>query len=187
MNQDVSSPLEPDPHRLTSESLAEQLRALPLAPVPDGLPAQLAAAIPPATTVGTPGSRVPRHWPWIAAVGVVCITTSAVVGSWWMHVNSKPPAAPNENGHPSTIENQPPTSSKSIRDLEQAVSVDPYNADAWFSLAKAQAEVHRSADAISSAQKAIDVGRSRNRTAFVDLVEAWVRSYRASESGRPPP
>jgi hypothetical protein len=67
------------------------------------------------------------------------------------------------------------------------VHFDPYNAEAWFSLAKAQADVHRSADAISSAQKAIDIARSRNRSDLVDTVEAWLRSYRASESRRSPP
>jgi outer membrane protein TolC len=66
------------------------------------------------------------------------------------------------------------------------VRIYPYNADAWFSLAKAQADVHRSADAISSAQKAIDVARSRNNAGFVNTIETWLRSYRAAESGRSP-
>jgi tetratricopeptide (TPR) repeat protein len=187
MNQDVVPPPEPDPSRLSLESLEEKLRALPLAAVPDGMPSKLVAAIPPTTAVSATGSGVQRRWPWIGAVGVMCITASAVVCSWLVHLNSKPAAVSNENREPSTIENEAPRSSKAVQDYEQAVRFDPYNADAWFSLAKAQADVRRSADAISSAQKAIDIGRSRNRTAFVDTVEAWLRSYRDSESRRSSP
>jgi cytochrome c-type biogenesis protein CcmH/NrfG len=158
-----------------------------LAAVPAGLPSKLIAAIPPTTVVSSPGSGVRRLWPWIGAVGVICITASAVVFSWLVHLNSKPAAESNEDRSPTTNKKVTPTSSKAVQDFEQAVQFDPFNADAWFRLAKAQAEVHRTADAISSAQKAIDVGRSRNSTAFVDTVEAWLRSYRAAESRRTAP
>jgi tetratricopeptide (TPR) repeat protein len=103
------------------------------------------------------------------------------------HMNSKPPAGSNENQGASVVstdgKDTPPTS-KAVQEYEQAVRFDPYNADAWFSLAKAQADVHRSADAISSAQKAIDIARSRDRAALVDTVETWLRSYRASATRR---
>jgi hypothetical protein len=190
MNRDVLPSPEPDPGRLSLESLEEKLRALPLAPVPDGLPSKLIAAIPPTKAVSSLGTQVIRRWPWIGAVGVMCITLSAVVYTWLMHLNSKPTTESNENRGAtvsSTAGKDVPGPSKAVREYEQAVRFDPYNADAWFSLAKAQANAHQSADAISSAQKAIDIARSRNRADLVDTVEAWLRSYRASESHRPPP
>ena len=57
-----------------------------------------------------------------------------------MHLNSKPAAVPDENRHPTTTEKEAPRTSKAVQDYEQAVRFDPYNADAWFSLAKAQAD-----------------------------------------------
>jgi hypothetical protein len=130
------------------------------------------------------------RWPWIAAIGVVCIVMPAVVYTWMMHLNWKPPTGSGEKRDikvASPAGKSVPATSKAVQKFEQAVQVDPYNADAWFSLAKAQADVHRPDDAISSAQKAIDVARSRNRAALVDTVETWLRSYRASESRRPTP
>ena len=181
MDQDVSPSPESDPRRLSLESLEEKLRALPLPPVPENLPSNLIAAIPPTKAISSLGR----------GVGVICIAVPAVVYSWLTHTNSKPPAGSNENqgAAVSSADGKAamPAPSKAVREYEQAVRFDPYNADAWFSLAKAQADVHRSADAISSAQKAIDIARSRDRAALVDTVETWLRSYRASESRRPPP
>jgi hypothetical protein len=190
MNRDALPTPEPDPYRLSLESLEEKLRALPLAPVPEGLPSKLIAAIPPTKAISSLGSRIIGRWPWIGAVGVMCITVPAVVYSWLMHLNSKPSTELNENRGAtvsSTVGKDVPGSSKAVRDYEQAVRFDPYNADAWFSLAKAQANARQSADAISSAQKAIDIARSLNRAGLVDTVEAWLRSYRASESRQQPP
>jgi hypothetical protein len=187
MNRHVSPSSEPDPRRLSLESLEEKLRALPLADVPEHLPSNLIAAIPPTKAVSSLSSSVARRWPWIGAVGVMCVAVSAVIYSSLTHMNSKPPAGSNENQGASVVstdgKDTPPTS-KAVQEYEQAVRFDPYNADAWFSLAKAQADVHRSADAISSAQKAIDIARSRDRAALVDTVETWLRSYRASETRR---
>ncbi len=189
MNRDVSPSPEPDPRRLSLESLEEKLRALPLAEVPEHLPSNLIAAIP-AKAVSPRGTNVTKRWLCMGTVGVICIAIPAVVYSWLTHTNLKPPAGSNENqgaAVSSVNANDIPATSKAIREYEQAVRFDPYNADAWFSLAKAQADAHRSADAKSSAQKAIDIGRSRNRADFVDTVETWLRSYRASETHRPPP
>src|SRR6478736_1967232 len=178
MNRDVTPSPESDPRRLSLESLEEKLRALPLAEVPEKLTSNLIAAIPPTKAVRPPGSDVTKRWPWIGAVGVICIAVPAVVYSWLTHTNSKPPAGSNENqgAAVSSADGKAaiPAPSKAVREYEQAVRFDPYNADAWFSLAKAQADVHRSADAISSAQKAIDIARSRNRAGLADTVAAWL-------------
>jgi tetratricopeptide (TPR) repeat protein len=190
MNRDVSPSPEPDPRRLSLESLEEKLRALPPAEVPENLQSNLIAHIPSIKAVSPRGSNVTGRWPWIGAIGVMCIAVPAVVYSWLTHTNSKPPTGSNENQGTAVASadgKDRPATSKAIREYEQAVHFDPYNADAWFNLAKAQADVHRSADAMSSAQKAIDIARSRNRADFVDTVETWLRSYRASETRRPPP
>jgi thioredoxin-like negative regulator of GroEL len=101
---------------------------------------------------------------------------------------SKPPAgadANRESADSSAAGKNAPATSKDIQKYEQVVRFDPYNADAWFSLAKAQAQVNRSEDAISSARKAIDIGRSRNRSDFVGAVETWLRAYEAPKAGQP--
>jgi hypothetical protein len=180
---------EPDP-RLSLESLEERLRALPTAPVPELLPSKLIAAIPPAKAAGSLASSFITRWPWIAGIVVMCITAPAAFYSLHVYWNSKSRAGSNENGNPKVPSRggkDVPGTSKSVRNYEQAVRFDPYNADAWFRLAKAQADVHRSADAISSAQKAIDIARSRNRSDLAHMVDEWMRSYRAAQSGRSPP
>ncbi len=189
MNQGTPSP-EPDPGRLSLESLEQKLRALPPAAVPEALPSKLIGAIPPIKAMGSGGAGTGRRWPWIAAAGVMCMAVFAVSYSWLVLWNSKPPTLSNENRNetvPATTGKDVPASSKAVEQYEQAVRFDPYNADAWFGLAKAQANVHRSADALSSAQKAIDIARSRNRSDLVDRVEAWQRSYRATQPGQSPP
>jgi hypothetical protein len=180
---------EPDPRRLSLEALEQKLRALPPAAVPKGLPSKLIAGIPAGKAAGSVGTQLVRHWPWIGAVGVLCVALSAMVYSWVVNGKSTAPAA-NENGNAaatSITEKGAPATSIMIRDYEQAVRIDPYNADAWFGLAKAQAGAHQTADAITSAQKAVDVARARNRLDLAGTVETWLRSYRAAQSKRPPP
>jgi tetratricopeptide (TPR) repeat protein len=190
MNRDASPPSEPDPRRLSLESIEEKLRALPLPEVPGELASNLIAAIPSMKPQSPLGSRVVRRWPWIGAVVAICVTVSAAVYSWLMLTNSKPPGGLIENRGAtanSTLGKDVPPTSKAVQEYEQAVRFDPFNADAWFSLAKAQADVHRSADAVSSAQKAIDIARSRDRSDLVDTVQAWLRSHRAAEARQSPP
>jgi tetratricopeptide (TPR) repeat protein len=170
---------EPDPRRLELESLEQRLRALPLAAVPNALPSKLVAAIPAAKAAGYSASRVPEKWPWIAGVGAMCIIGGAIIYSALIHsnppgaANLKPPATGS-----SASAAKGPTSSPAILEGEKTVSRDPYNADAWFNLAKAQADLGRSADAVSSAEKALDVARSRNRRDLQTTIESWLRSHR---------
>jgi hypothetical protein len=187
MNQGVRP--EPDP-RIRLEAIEQKLRALPPAAVPKALPSKLMAGIPAGKAAGSLGSQLVRRWPWIGAVGVMCIALSAVVYSWVVNANSSAPVASDESGNAaatSKAEISVPASSKAIRDYEKAVRIDPFNADAWFGLAKAQAVAHQSADAISSAQKAVDVARARNRFDLAETVETWLRSYHATQSKRSPP
>ena len=156
--------------------------------MPDALSSKLIAAIPPAKAAGATATGVTKYWPWIAGVSLICIAAGAVLYSRQIFWNSKPPLGANENpgaAASSTAGKDPPATSKAIQQFENAVRFDPYNADAWFSLAKAQADVHRTEDAISSAQKALDIARSRNRSDLAGTIEAWLRSHRAAKSGPP--
>src|SRR4051812_8950269 len=164
MNDGLQPTPEPDPRRLSVESLEAKLRALPKAAVPESLASQLVAAIPAVKGGGSGSSGFKRRWPWVGAVGIICIAVSAGIYSWVMLGNSKPPAA-SDGKRAATPSSSPgknsPGPSKGIEAYQKTVQFDPYNADAWFALAKAQAAANRPADAISSAQKAVDVARSR--------------------------
>jgi hypothetical protein len=187
VKQGTPSP-EPDP-RLGLESIERQLRALPPAPVPEALPSKLVAGIPAAKAAGPLATSITSRWPWIAGLAGLFVTASVAFYAWQMHVSSKLPVGANENRNPTVsspaVKNAPATST-AIQKYEQAVRIDPYNAYAWFSLAKAQAEVNRSEDVISSAHKAIDIARSRNRSDLVSVVETWLQSYEVPKPGRPP-
>lgn len=173
---------EPDP-RLSLESLEAKLRALPRADVPSELPAKLLASIPAGKATVSSGIATSR-WFLIGAITVMCIAVSIVGYFVAAGLRSTNPKPANESASPADslgTKQQTAPSSKAVKDFEQAVRVDPYNADAWFALAKAQANAQLSEDAIASAQKAIDVARSRNRSDLVGSVQAWLRSYRASQ------
>jgi hypothetical protein len=177
---------EPDP-RLSLEALEEQLRALPPAEVPADLSSKLVAGIQVSKATSSFGGAAARLWIWVGAVSVICVALSTGVYFTVDGSSSKVTRPASENGNPadsSSRKEADAASSKALADYEQAVRVDPFNADAWFALAKAQSDVQRSADAMASAQKAIDVARSRNRLDFAGNVEAWLRSYRGSQNKR---
>jgi tetratricopeptide (TPR) repeat protein len=121
-------------------------------------------------------------------VAGILLSAAAVV---WLtsrnsHAPPEPNASPSATSSSAATGPSATTSSKTIQTYEQAVRFDPYNADAWFNLAKAQAEVHRTDEALSSAQKALDIARSRNQTALVETIEAWLRSSPDIHPGRSP-
>jgi len=177
---------EPDPEQLSLESLERQLRALPPSEVPEGLSSKLVAAIPPIKTgSAATATGAKKLWTWMTGVGLICVTTGALFVARHLLWNTAPSAQPNDRPSgtsSSTTQKEAPATSKVIQQYERTISVDPYNADAWFNLAKAQAEARRANDAIASAQKALDVARSRNRSDLAATIEAWLRSYRAAES-----
>jgi tetratricopeptide (TPR) repeat protein len=188
MKQDKQPTPEPDSERLSLESLEAQLRALPPSKVPDALHSKLIAAIPHAKAAAATATGVARYWPWIAGVSLICVAVGAALSSRQMLWNPKPLSGANENldaAASSKAAKDPPATSKAVQQFENAVRLDPFNADAWFSLAKAQADVHRAEDAISSAQKALDIARSRNRSDLAGTIEGWLRSHYNAKSGRP--
>jgi hypothetical protein len=182
MNKGI--PPEPDP-QLRLESLEKQLRPLPPPSVPVVLPSKLIAGIPIPAPTSSLAVSVTKQWPWMPGIGAMGILILSLGHAWLACSNSN--AFPESNANGSATDQlvtgqTAAVPTKTIRDCEQAVHIDPYNADAWFNLAKAQADMHRSTDAISSAQKAIDVARSRNRIALANTVEAWLRTYGATRS-----
>jgi cytochrome c-type biogenesis protein CcmH/NrfG len=188
VNQGTRPTPDPDPERLSIESLERQLRALPPSEVPGTLSSKLIATIPPAKVAGATAAGVTKYWLWIAGISLVCIATGAVLISRQTFWNPKSPSETNENpgaAASSTTSKDTPATSKAIQQFESAIRLDPYNADAWFSLAKAQADVHRAEDAVSSAQKALDIARSRNRSDLVGAIETWLRSRRRTKSDQP--
>ena len=166
---------EPDPSRADLATLEEKLRALAPPRVPTALESKLVASIPSAGAAGALATMIAKYWLWIAGTAGVCIVAGALV-HWW------PSGANFGGGQPgkATVENGNRPTSAALKKFEDAVSVEPYNAEAWFNLAKAQAEAHRPEDAVSSAQKAIDVARSRDRNDFAQNVEAWLKTYKAA-------
>jgi tetratricopeptide (TPR) repeat protein len=156
--------------------------------VPDALRSKIVAGIPAAKAAVSLATSITSRWPWIAGLAGMFVMVSVAFYAWQMHGSSKPPVGANEDGNPTVsspaMKNASATS-KAIQKYEQAVLVDPYDAYAWFGLAKAQAEVNRSEDAISSARKSIDIARSRNRSDLVSVVETWLRSYEGPKPSRP--
>ncbi|HZZ29073.1 MAG TPA: tetratricopeptide repeat protein [Pirellulales bacterium] len=188
MSQAVPPSPQPDLHQRPLESLEEQLRALPPPTVPAALPAKLIAALPATAATATFAAGSAKLWLWLVGIGAAVVLLAALMITGLTHSGSnappepKPAAANSAATANSTL--VPAAVSKTIENYQQAVTVDPYNADAWFNLAKAQAAAQLSADAISSAKKAIDIAHSRNQTTFVSTIEAWLRSYRATLPGQ---
>ncbi len=165
----------PDPKSLELELLEARLRAIAPPAVPERLVEKLAVGIPRAGA--SSGGLLNKPRLWFAACAAMVVIIAAVSVAVWSHWGSgsgrRNAGGPQQNGGsgvPNTIKNQ------AIGQYEHAVAVDPYNAEAWFNLAKAQADAGRWDEAISSAQKSIDIARSRGRTDFVHMVEAWVKS-----------
>ena len=191
MSQGQPPSPEPDDLRRPSlESLEQQLRTLPQPVVPDTLSTKLIAAIPAvAGKASVSVSGMTKFWLWTVGLAAAGILASTLVFTWIVRENSNSLPAPKANNsaaETSTIGSKPPASSKALQQFEQAVRFDPFNANAWFNLAKAQAAEHRSDDAISSAEKGLDIAHSRNNAALANTIEAWLRSYRATLSGQSP-
>jgi tetratricopeptide (TPR) repeat protein len=191
MNQSLPPSQDPDDLRQPSlESLKQQLRALPPPTVPDALPTKLIAAVPAAAGKAsfTAGGTT-KFWLWATGLAAAGILASVLVVTWIVRENSKSlpePKANNNAAETPTTGSKALVSSKSLQQFEQAVHFDPFNADAWFNLAKAQAAEHRSEEAISSAEKGLDIANSRNNATLANTIEAWLRSYRAMQPGRFP-
>jgi tetratricopeptide (TPR) repeat protein len=72
---------------------------------------------------------------------------------------------------------------EAIEQYEQAIRLKPDYDAAYSNLVLAYAKAGRSADAIAAARKAIELARSKGRTAQAEEIENWLNSYRPA--GRP--
>jgi hypothetical protein len=185
MNQQQPELPEPDPRAASLESLKMQLRALPPPAVPAELAGRLIAAIPPVSAAGA-AAGVWKVWPWMAAIGGAGVVAAALTYTWMANRNPRAvPAVKAQEGATENSTSAPNASSiKAVRDAEQAVGFDPYNAEAWFALAKAQAAANQPEAAVSSAEKAMDVARSRERSDLAQTIEMWLRSHRKAGGTR---
>jgi cytochrome c-type biogenesis protein CcmH/NrfG len=171
---------EPDPRRASLESIEAQLQALPAPEVPEGLAAKLILSISTPSAAAVAAAGINKAWFYF--VGIVAAgAVAAVIFSSLSTKNDAPRAADadamQKSPKPTATELTLPGKSKSSREAERAVPVDPYNADAWFSLAKVQASEGKATEAISSARKALDIARSGKRPELVTPIETWLREH----------
>lgn len=187
MSQNVPPLPDPEPDKRHNQmSLEEQLRALPPPLVPESLKSKLIGSIPRSAGPIATSTGLTKSWIWLVGLSTagVLVCTFAVY-SWMQSRNVKEPAGLNAGASSANNSTTKATSSQAIEKYEQAVLHDPYDADAWFNLAKAQIAAHRSADAISSAHKALDIARANNRTSLAQAVEAWLKTNAIAEPGQP--
>jgi len=74
---------------------------------------------------------------------------------------------------------------QAIEHFKQALRFKPDYLNACYNLASAYAKINRSAEAISTAQKALELARVQGQTAQAKKIEEWLKSYRASLSDLP--
>jgi cytochrome c-type biogenesis protein CcmH/NrfG len=169
-----------DPHA-SLEAIEAQLRALPPPDVPAGLAGKLINGIP-TVVVGAAASTVAVKI-WAVVVGLIAVGAVAI-GLTVQWLSGENPVAPNENGNANSktpaAQTAPaaiaPALEKELQRWEDATRHDPFDANGWFNLAKAQLQAQRRDDAIVSARKALDVARSGRRPDLVAPLESWLRA-----------
>jgi tetratricopeptide (TPR) repeat protein len=61
-----------------------------------------------------------------------------------------------------------------------AIKLKPDYIDAYSNLMLAYAKLDQSAEAVATAQKALEIARSKGQTEQAKKIEDWLNSYRAS-------
>ncbi len=74
----------------------------------------------------------------------------------------------------------PAVSKKPSPHYQQSINLNPDYLEAYTNLVTAYVQVHRSAEAIAVAQKALALARSQGQTAAAQQIEAWLNSNRAA-------
>src|SRR5262249_23980547 len=65
---------------------------------------------------------------------------------------------------------------------EEAVRLKPDYAEAWANLAAAQAKLNHRDDAITAAQKALDLARAHGQTEIARQIDDWLSAYRSDRA-----
>ncbi len=74
---------------------------------------------------------------------------------------------------------------EAIEQYQQALRIEPTYIDAYHNLALLYAELRRPAEAMATAQKALEVAQSVGQTALAKDIENWMNTYRAGLSRAP--
>jgi protein O-mannosyl-transferase len=74
---------------------------------------------------------------------------------------------------------------EAIEHFRQALILKPDFIESRFTLAVAYANMHQTSNAMDTAQKALEIARSRGKTALARQIEEWLKSYRAGLSDLP--
>jgi tetratricopeptide (TPR) repeat protein len=74
---------------------------------------------------------------------------------------------------------------EAIAQYRQAIGLKPDFANYYFNLAMTYAGLHRSAESINAARKALELARSQRQTALAEQIEEWLNSYRDDQPNKP--
>ena len=73
---------------------------------------------------------------------------------------------------------------EAIEHLQQALRLEPNFSDGYFNLATAYVQMHRSAEALAAAQKALELAHTQGKTVLELRIKSWLKNYR-SQQGNP--
>ncbi len=71
---------------------------------------------------------------------------------------------------------------EAIEHFRNALRLKPAYSEAYANLALAYVKTRQSTEAIATAEKALDIARSKGRTSQAKQIEDWLNAYRASLS-----
>jgi tetratricopeptide (TPR) repeat protein len=74
---------------------------------------------------------------------------------------------------------------EAIEHFQQALRLKPDVAETCANLAVVYAKTNQPSAAIASAQKALDIARSKGQTALAKQIEDWLTTYQARQSNLP--
>lgn len=74
---------------------------------------------------------------------------------------------------------------EAIEQFQQALRYDPTDIDALIGLASSYEALHRSAEAIATGEKALELARAQRQTELAEKIAGWLTLYRSRQSNLP--
>ena len=71
---------------------------------------------------------------------------------------------------------------EAIEHYKKALQLRPNSPEPYGNLALTYAQMNRPADAIVSAEKALELARSQSNTVLAERIDDWLRTYRAHQN-----